>query len=51
MFHEHGDLREGDETLLSLESIEADGLLPAKRLAALRQKTDELIALFVTLLK
>src|SRR5882672_4190148 len=44
-------LREADETLLWLESIEADGLLPAKRLTALKRETDELIAIFVTLLK
>ena len=44
-------LREADETLLWLESIEADGLLPAKRLTALKKETDELIAIFVTLLK
>ena len=43
-------LREADETLLWLESIEADGLLPAKRLTALKKETDELIAIFVTLL-
>lgn len=44
-------LREADETLYWLECIEADGLLPGKRLAALKKETDELIAIFVTLLK
>ena len=44
-------LREADETLLWLESIEADGLLPAQRLAALKKECNELIAIFVTLLK
>lgn len=44
-------LREADETLLWLEAIEADGLVPPRRLAALKKESDELIAIFVTLLK
>lgn len=44
-------LREADETLLWLESIEADGILPSRRLTALKQEANELIAIFVTLLK
>lgn len=44
-------LREADETLLWLESLEADGIMPARRLTALKRETDELIAIFVTLLK
>ncbi len=44
-------LREADETLHWLECLEADGLLPSKRLSALKQETDELIAIFVSLLK
>ena len=44
-------LREADETLYWLECIEADALLPAVRLCALKDETNELIAIFVTLLK
>jgi four helix bundle protein len=44
-------LREADETLHWIECIEADGLLSPKRLQALKQEVDELIAIFVTLLK
>jgi four helix bundle protein len=44
-------LRKADETLLWLEAIEADGIVPPQRLAALKKETDELIAIFVTLLK
>jgi four helix bundle protein len=44
-------LREADETLLWLESIEADGLLPARRLAAIKKECGEPIAIFVGLLK
>jgi four helix bundle protein len=44
-------LREADETLYWLECIEADALLSAVRLHALKEETNELIAIFVTLLK
>jgi four helix bundle protein len=44
-------LREADETHLWLECLEADGILPSPRLAALKQEASELIAIFVTLLK
>lgn len=44
-------LRETDESLLWLEAIEADGLLPAARLAALKDEANQLIAIFVSLLK
>jgi four helix bundle protein len=44
-------LREADETLYWLEAIEADGLLPSRRLASIKDECDQLIAIFVSLLK
>ncbi len=44
-------LREADETLYWLESIEADKLLPSKRLAEIKTECDELIRILVSLLK
>ena len=44
-------LREADETLHWLECLEADGILPAARLIKLKTETDELVAIFVTLLR
>jgi four helix bundle protein len=44
-------LREADETLYWLELLEREGLLSAERLGELKDETDQLIAIFVTLLK
>ena len=44
-------LRELDESLFWLECLEADAILSASRLVSLKQETNELIAIFVTLLK
>ncbi len=44
-------LREADETQLWLDCLVADEIVPAARLADLRQETGELIAIFVTLLR
>jgi len=44
-------LREADETLHWLECIEADGIFPASRVADLKSETDQLVAIFVTLLR
>ena len=44
-------LEEADETLLWLELIEAGGLLPAPRLASLKQESTELTALFTSIHK
>tara|TARA_R110002167_G_scaffold103540_3_gene267880 strand:- start:964 stop:1311 length:348 start_codon:yes stop_codon:yes gene_type:complete len=44
-------LREADETHYWLECLEADEILPPLRLAPLKTEVDELIAIFVTLLK
>jgi len=44
-------LEEADETLLWLELIEEARLLPARRLAALKQEADELTALFTAIHK
>ena len=44
-------LREADESLFWLECLEADEILPPSRLAPLKIEVDELIAIFVTLLK
>lgn len=44
-------LREADESLFWLECLEADEILPTTRLVELKQETNELIAIFVTLLK
>jgi hypothetical protein len=44
-------LRERDETFFWLECLEADAILPASRLVSLKQEANELIAIFVTLLK
>jgi four helix bundle protein len=44
-------LREADETLHWLECLEADGVFPPTRLAELKSETDQLVAIFVTLLR
>jgi four helix bundle protein len=43
-----GGLQELDETAYWLELLAESGILPVKRLAELRKKTDELIAIFTT---
>lgn len=43
-------LREADETLHWLECLEADGIFSSSRLAGLKSETDQLVAIFVTLL-
>ena len=43
-----GDVEEeADETLFWLELLEESGILPAKRLSALKQEADELVAIVV----
>ena len=44
-------LREIEETAHGLELIVEAGILPANRLASLRQEPDELTAIFVTIIK
>lgn len=44
-------LREADESLHWLECMEADGIFPASRLADLKSEADQLVAIFVSLLK
>ena len=44
-------LREADEALYWLELIETENLQPPARLEKLKDETNELIAIFVTLLK
>ena len=44
-------LREIEETAYWLELLVDAGIVPAERLAPLRQETDELIAIFVTIVK
>jgi four helix bundle protein len=43
-------LREADESLYWIEHIEAEKLLPAKRLSPLKDETCQLIAIFVSIL-
>jgi len=44
-------LREADESHYWLECLEADEIVPAYRLADLKSEADQLIAIFVTLLR
>jgi len=44
-------LRGADEALFWIECIEADEILPSAKLAALKSETDEIIAIFVSLLR
>jgi four helix bundle protein len=44
-------LREADEAHYWMELIEAENILPARRLAALKDEANELIAIFVTLIR
>jgi four helix bundle protein len=44
-------LRESDESLFWLECLAADGIFSAERLADLKSETDQLIAIFVSLLR
>ena len=44
-------LREAEETAYWLELLVSANLISKKRLAALRQETDELMAIFVAILK
>ena len=47
-----GDVEEeADETLFWLELLETSGLVPAKRLTALKQEADELVAIVVASIK
>jgi four helix bundle protein len=46
-----GALQELDETAYWLELLSESGIVAEKRLAALRAETDELIAIFVTVVK
>jgi four helix bundle protein len=47
----NGGLMELEETLYWLELIEESGIMPAKKLAALRTETGELTAILVSLIK
>jgi four helix bundle protein len=44
-------LREADESLYWIELLELEGYFKPARISALKQEADELIAIFVTLLK
>ena len=44
-------LREADESLHWLECLESDGILGAKRLAAIKDECSQIIAILVSLLK
>lgn len=44
-------LREADETLHWLECLEADEVFPSSRLADLKSESDQLVAIFVSLLR
>jgi four helix bundle protein len=44
-------LREADETLHWLECLEADAIFSPERLAEPKSETDQLVAIFVTLLR
>ncbi len=44
-------LKEADESLYWLEHIEAEKLLPAKRLAPLKDEANQLVAIFVALIR
>ncbi len=44
-------LREADESLYWLELLELEGLVTARRLAPLKNEADQLIAIFVTLIR
>jgi four helix bundle protein len=44
-------LREAEESLYWIELVEAEGLLSASRLTEIKDETNQLIAIFVTLLK
>lgn len=47
-----GDVEEeADETLFWLELLEASGIVPAKRLTALKQEADELVSIVVASIK
>ena len=46
-----GGLQELDETLYWLELLEEAGIVSAKRMGPLKQETNELIAMFVTMSK
>ena len=46
-----GELQELDETAYWLELLEGAGLVDGKRIAPLCQETDELIAIFVSIVK
>jgi four helix bundle protein len=42
---------EADETLFWLELLEASGIVPTKRLSALKKEADELVAIIVASIK
>ncbi len=44
-------LREADESLYWIEQIEAEALVPPSRLVEIKDETNQLIAIFVTLLR
>lgn len=44
-------LREADETLYWMELLEERKYFPAKKIAALKKEADELIAIFITLIR
>jgi four helix bundle protein len=44
-------LREADEAHYWMELIEAENILPARRLAALKDEANQLMAIFVTLIR
>jgi four helix bundle protein len=44
-------LREADETLHWIECLEADRIFPAARLADLKSEADQLVAIFVSLIR
>jgi four helix bundle protein len=44
-------LREADESLYWMELLELEGFVSAKRLAALKDEADQLMAIFVTLIR
>jgi four helix bundle protein len=44
-------LREADESLHWIECLEADRIFPASRLADLKSEADQLVAIFVSLLR
>ncbi len=44
-------LREADESLYWMELLELEGIIPSRRLSPLKDEGDQLIAIFVTLIR